>query len=45
MKFGLASKIDLDYLKEMYAKIIENMYKNDIKIWNDFYPFEVTKEE
>lgn len=45
MKFRLASDNDLDFLKEMYAKIIDNMYENDIKIWNDFYPFEVIKED
>lgn len=45
MKFRLANNNDLEFLKEMYVKIIENMYKNDIKIWNDFYPFEVIKED
>ena len=45
MKLRLANNNDLDFLKEMYNKIVENMYNNNIKIWNDFYPFEVIKED
>ena len=45
MKFRLANNNDLDFLKDMYTKIIDNMYKNDIKIWNEFYPYEVIKED
>ena len=45
MNFRLANVNDLEFLKEMYEKIIDNMYKNDIKIWNEFYPFEVIKED
>ena len=36
----------LDNLEKLvYTKIVENMYNNNIKIWNDFYPFEVIKED
>ena len=45
MNLRLANNNDLDFLKEMYTKIVENMYENDIKIWNDFYPYEVIKED
>ena len=36
MKFRLANNKDLDFLKDMNTKIKDNMYKNDIKIWNEF---------
>lgn len=45
MKLRLANKNDIEFLKSMYEDIVDNMYKNDIKIWNDFYPFEVIKED
>ena len=45
LNLRLAKNTDLDFLKEMYKEIVENMYKNNIKIWNDFYPFEVIKED
>ena len=45
MKLRLANNDDLNFLKDMYTKIVEDMYKNDIKIWNDFYPYEVIKED
>jgi ribosomal protein S18 acetylase RimI-like enzyme len=36
----LATKNDLDELKVMIKKVVQKMYENDIKIWNDYYPFE-----
>ena len=45
MKLVLATIKDLNKIKEMYTKIIKNMYKNNIKIWNDFYPNEVFKSD
>lgn len=41
MKFVLASLEDLDQIKQMYTKIVQNMYSNDIKIWNEHYPNEL----
>lgn len=41
MKVVLAKLKDLDEIKKTYTKIIENMYANDIKIWNNYYPNEV----
>ena len=45
MKIVLAKLKDLDEIKEIYTKIIKNMYKNNIKIWNDYYPNEVFKSD
>lgn len=45
MKIVLAGLEDLNQIKEMYTKIIENMYENDIKIWNEYYPNEVFKSD
>lgn len=40
MEIVLAKLEDLQNIKDMYTKIIENMYSNNIKIWNDDYPIE-----
>lgn len=40
METVLAKLEDLQNIKDMYFKIIDNMYKNNIKIWNDDYPIE-----
>ncbi|MDD4321481.1 MAG: GNAT family N-acetyltransferase, partial [Acidaminococcaceae bacterium] len=40
MNLRLAEKNDLPKLKTMYEKIIENMHKNNIQIWNENYPCE-----
>lgn len=45
MELILAKRKDLDEIKEMYTKIIKNMYNNDIKIWNEYYPNEVFEED
>jgi len=41
----LAKLEDLNKIKEIYTKIIENMYINDIKIWNEYYPNEVFESD
>lgn len=40
MKFRLAEIDDLIKIKFMYKKIVENMIKNNIDIWDDIYPCE-----
>lgn len=40
MELRIAAKKDLLELKVMFENIIENMYKNNIKIWNEYYPYE-----
>lgn len=45
MELRLATKNDLPQIKEMYIKIINSMYNNNIKIWNDFYPCELFEED
>ena len=40
MDLRLAEKSDLLQLKTMYEKIIDNMYKNNIRIWDEIYPCE-----
>ena len=36
----LATKDDLNELKLMFQKIVQTMNDNEIRIWNDYYPFE-----
>jgi ribosomal protein S18 acetylase RimI-like enzyme len=38
MALRLAKKNDLPQLKTIYEKIIDNMNKNNIRIWDDIYP-------
>ena len=40
MKMRLAEKQDLPRLKAMFELVVENMRKNDVPIWNEFYPYE-----
>lgn len=40
MNLRLAEKNDLPQLKRMYEKIIGNMIKNNIQIWDEVYPCE-----
>lgn len=40
MNLRLAEKNDLPQLKTMYQKIIGNMIKNSIQIWDEVYPCE-----
>ena len=40
MELRLAKKEDLDTLEKMFASIVEEMNKNGIHIWNEYYPFE-----
>lgn len=45
MELVLAKLEDLSKIKNMYTKIVKNMYDNDIKIWNEYYPNEVFKSD
>lgn len=45
MKIVVAKLEDLNQIKEIYKKIIKNMYDNDIKIWNEYYPIEVFESD
>ena len=45
MKIRLAAIDDLPQLKAMYGKIIEHMNKNNIKIWDECYPYEVFSDD
>ncbi len=36
---------DLTFLKEMYQKLVENMIKHQIFIWDDVYPSEFLEED
>ena len=45
MQIVLAKQSELDEIKKMYTKIIENMYDNNIKIWNEYYPNEVLESD
>ena len=40
MEFRLAEMADLERLKEMYEKIIEDMNSRNMKIWDDVFPCE-----
>ncbi len=45
MNFRLAKQSDLPQLKKMYEKIIHNMNKNNIKIWDEIYPCEFFEDD
>lgn len=45
MDLRLAKKADLPELKIMYKKLIDNMIKNGIDIWDDIYPCEFLTED
>lgn len=45
VKFRLANSGDLSHIKEMFEKIVENMNQNNIRIWNQYYPFECFEED
>ena len=45
MIIRLAQKQDLNELKEMYKKVVENMHKNGLEIWNEYYPCEVLADD
>ena len=45
MNLRLAEKNDLPQLKTMYEKIIDNMNKNNIQIWNEIYPCEFFQDD
>ena len=41
MELVLARQKDLETIKAMYTKIIDNMFANNINIWDDYYPNEM----
>lgn len=45
MNFRLAVNNDLPRLKTMYKKIIGNMIKNNIQIWDSVYPSEFFQQD
>ena len=45
MNLRLAEKNDLPQLKTMYEKIIDNMNKANIQIWNEIYPCEFFQDD
>lgn len=45
MNLRLAKKNDLHQLKQMYERIIDNMNKNNIQIWDEVYPCEFFQED
>ena len=45
MNLRLAKKNDLHQLKKMYEKIIDNMNKNNIQIWDEIYPYEFFQDD
>ncbi len=45
MEIVLAKLDNLKEINDMYTKIIEVMYANNIKIWNEYYPNEVFESD
>lgn len=45
MNFRIANMDDLPQLKKMYGKIIEQMNRNNIQIWDEIYPCEFFHED
>ncbi|MFI3325516.1 MAG: GNAT family N-acetyltransferase [Clostridia bacterium] len=41
MKYRLANLNDLPKLKSFFKDVVKDMYKNNITIWGDYYPYEV----
>ena len=40
MNIRLANKQDLSALEQMFNRIVAEMHKNGVNIWNEYYPFE-----
>lgn len=45
MNLRLANSKDIPKLKTMYGKIIDDMSRNDISIWDEIYPCEVFSDD
>ena len=45
MKTYLAELKDLQDIKDVYSKIVDNMNSNGIHIWNEYYPNEVFEDD
>ncbi|MDP4144064.1 MAG: GNAT family N-acetyltransferase [Bacillota bacterium] len=45
MELRLANMNDLSKLKAVYRNIIDNMIRNNIPIWGEFYPCEVFSDD
>lgn len=45
MEIILAKKDDLEQIKGIYTKIVNNMHANGITIWNQYYPNEVFESD
>jgi len=45
MQFRLARKEDLSRLLDMYREIRTEMDRNGITIWDDYYPFQLLKDD
>ncbi len=45
MEFRLAAMEDLTRIQDTYREIIQNMYENQLPIWDDIYPCEFFKAD
>lgn len=45
MEFRLAQMQDLPGLNTSYREVIEQMHRDGLHIWNEFYPFELFEED
>lgn len=45
MRIEIATDKDLKYINEMFENVVNKMRKDGIKIWNEYYPFEVFFED
>ncbi len=45
MKLRLATMNDLSQIKAMYEKIVDSMYKDNIRIWDEIYPCEFLHDD
>lgn len=45
MIFRLAKREELPDIKKMFEEIVTNMYQNNIRIWNQYYPFMYLEED
>ena len=45
MKFSQATIEDLEQLKNMYNEIVNDMYSNNLEVWDNVYPMVYFKDD
>lgn len=45
MKLTIATSKDLPRIQLLYQNVIQSMYKNNVFIWDDYYPYQIIKND